>query len=58
MEICKEENPSDWYSQVITESEMIELYEVIGCYIMRPWSFAIWDAIATWFDARIKYYGV
>ena len=58
VEICKEDNLSDWYSQVIIKSEMIEFYEVDGCYIMRPWSFALWDVIATWFDARIKSYGV
>ena len=29
-----------------------------GCYILRPWSFAIWDAIQTWLDAQIKALGV
>ena len=29
-----------------------------GCYILRPYSFAIWDEIKNWFDARIKEMGV
>jgi hypothetical protein len=29
-----------------------------GCYILRPWSFAIWDEIKNWFDAEIKKLGV
>jgi len=49
----------DWYSQVCVESEMISYYEgVSGCYILRPWSFSIWDTIKDWFDARIKGMGV
>ena len=31
--------------QVITKSEMIEYYDVSGCYILRPWSYAIWERI-------------
>uniref|UniRef100_A0A1I7WNI7 Proline--tRNA ligase n=1 Tax=Heterorhabditis bacteriophora TaxID=37862 RepID=A0A1I7WNI7_HETBA len=26
-------------------SEMIEYYDVSGCYVLRPWSYAIWEAI-------------
>ncbi|KAJ8944960.1 hypothetical protein NQ318_013108 [Aromia moschata] len=58
LEAKKEENLSDWYSQVITKGEMIEYYDVSGCYIFRPWSFAIWEAIKDWFDAEIKNLGV
>ena len=29
-----------------------------GCYILRPYAFAIWDEIKNWFDARIKELGV
>ena len=40
------------------KSEMIEYYDVSGCYIYRPWSFSIWDLIKDWFDAEIKKTGV
>ncbi|XP_066249632.1 bifunctional glutamate/proline--tRNA ligase [Euwallacea similis] len=58
LEARKEESLSDWYSQVITKGEMIEYYDVSGCYIFRPWSYAIWEAIKDWFDGEIKKLGV
>jgi bifunctional glutamyl/prolyl-tRNA synthetase len=58
LEAKKEENLSDWYSQVITKGEMIEYYDVSGCYIYRPWSFAIWKVIKEWFSAEIDKLGV
>ena len=45
LEAKKEENLPEWYSQAITKAEMIEYYDVSGCYILRPWSFSIWDKI-------------
>ena len=41
----KEESLSDWYSQVITKAEMIEYYDVSGCYILRPVAYSIWEKI-------------
>uniref|UniRef100_A0A9J8CQ61 Bifunctional glutamate/proline--tRNA ligase n=1 Tax=Cyprinus carpio carpio TaxID=630221 RepID=A0A9J8CQ61_CYPCA len=58
LEAKKEENLADWYSQVITKAEMIEYYDVSGCYVLRPWSYAIWDAIKDFFDREIKKLGV
>ena len=37
---------------------MMEYYDVSGCYILRPWSFTIWEAIRDFFDAEIKKLGV
>lgn len=45
-------------SQVIIKSEMIEYYDVSGCYVLRPWSFSIWEKITAFFDAEIKKLGV
>ncbi|GFO21484.1 bifunctional glutamate/proline--tRNA ligase [Plakobranchus ocellatus] len=58
LEASREENLSDWYTQVITKSELIEYYDVSGCYILRPWAYAIWEAIKDQFDAAIKKMGV
>ncbi|XP_054836691.1 bifunctional glutamate/proline--tRNA ligase isoform X2 [Eublepharis macularius] len=58
LEAKKEENLSDWYSQVITKSEMIEYYDVSGCYILRPWAYSVWEAIKEFFDTEIKKLGV
>jgi hypothetical protein len=47
-----------WYQQVITKSEMIDYYEISGCYILRPWSYQIWEFIQAYFDKKIKQSGV
>lgn len=45
LEVGKEEDFSLWYQQVLTRSEMLDYYDVSGCYILRPWSYNIWKAI-------------
>jgi len=58
LEAKKEENLPEWYAQVLTKAEMLEYYDVSGCYILRPWSYTIWEAIKDFFDAEIKKLGV
>lgn len=48
----------NWYQEVITKSGLIEYYDVSGCYILRPWSYSIWEKIQTFFDKLIKGNGV
>lgn len=40
--------------QVITLSEMIDFYDISGCYILRPWAYQMWEAIQQWMDKEIK----
>lgn len=47
-----------WYQQVLTKGEMLEYYDVSGCYIMRPQSFYIWETIQSWFNEKIRSIGV
>ncbi|KAL5237027.1 hypothetical protein ACI65C_004437 [Semiaphis heraclei] len=55
LEVLKvSENLGEWYSQVLVKGEMIEYYDVSGCYVLRPWAYRIWELIQEWFDARIK----
>ncbi|GAB5359211.1 hypothetical protein AAMO2058_000524800 [Amorphochlora amoebiformis] len=58
IEVKKSENPFLWYTQCIYRSGMLERYDVSGCYVLRPWSFSIWEAITRYFDTRIKKLGV
>lgn len=54
----KNEDFANWYTQAITLSEMIDYSDISGCYVLRPWSFFIWECIQTYFDAEIKKLGV
>ena len=37
---------------------MLEYYDIAGCYILRPWSYNIWENIRDFFDREIKQLGV
>lgn len=50
----KEENFAMWYTDVIVLSEMISYYDISGCYILRPWSYKIWEHIQDWFNIQIR----
>jgi prolyl-tRNA synthetase len=54
----KAEDFSTWYTQVVVQAEMIDYYEISGCYILRPWSYSIWEQIQSFFDKSIKKSGV
>lgn len=41
----KEVNFSMWYQDVIKKSELIDYYDISGCYIFRPRSYYIWEQI-------------
>jgi prolyl-tRNA synthetase len=40
------------------KGELIEKYDISGCYILRPWSYSIWEKIQYNFDCWIKKLGV
>lgn len=44
--------------QIVVRGEMIEYYDVSGCYILRPWSYSIWESIKDFFDKEIKKMGI
>jgi len=54
----KDVNFPDWYTQTIVRAEMIDYYDISGCYILRPWSYSIWEQIQSFIDRRIKRMGV
>ncbi|KAI3406608.1 hypothetical protein KGF56_000740 [Candida oxycetoniae] len=56
--VDKEKDFSSWYVQVVLKSEMLDYYNVSGCYILRPTSYAIWETIQDYFNAKIKSLGV
>merc|ERR1719445_2502339 len=58
LSVKKDGDFAEWYSQVVVRGEMIEYYDVSGCYILRPWSFEIWEQIKAFLDAEIKKLGI
>lgn len=56
--VDKAKDFSLWYSQVVVKGEMLDYYDVSGCYILRPNSYFVWEEIQNSFNASIKKMGV
>ncbi|KIJ38995.1 hypothetical protein M422DRAFT_60741 [Sphaerobolus stellatus SS14] len=54
----KEVDFPGWYTDVLLKSEMMDYYNVSGCYILKPWSYSIWESIQEWFNSKIRPMGV
>lgn len=58
IDVSKEVDFPEWYQQVLLKGDMLDYYDISGCYILKPASQFIWDEIRNWFDAKIKEMGV
>jgi prolyl-tRNA synthetase len=58
MSVKKADQPHEWFTEVIAKAELIEYTGVSGCYIFRPWSYAIWEHLQSYIDSHIKALGV
>lgn len=50
----RSENFSEWYQQVISQSELAENSGVRGCMVIRPWGYGIWEQIQRELDKKLK----
>jgi hypothetical protein len=51
-------NISSWYPDVLIKSELIDYYDISGCYIFRPWSFKMWELIQESMNKEFSKLGV
>ncbi|KAI9826085.1 MAG: ribose-phosphate pyrophosphokinase 1 [Thelocarpon impressellum] len=58
IDVDKELDFAGWYQQVLTKGDLIDYYDVQGCYILKPGSWSIWEKIQRWFNDRIEEMGV
>ncbi|OGT30890.1 MAG: proline--tRNA ligase [Gammaproteobacteria bacterium RIFCSPHIGHO2_12_FULL_35_23] len=50
----RQENYPEWYQQVIAAADLAEASPVRGCMVIKPWGYAIWEAMQRDLDQRIK----
>lgn len=50
----RQEDASQWYVDVIRKAEMADYSPVRGCMVIRPYGYAIWEAMQAGLDRRIK----
>lgn len=54
----REEDFSQWYTDIVRKAELIEYSSVRGCMIIRPRGYAIWENLQRQLDADFKATGV
>ena len=54
----KSEDFSRWYLDVIRECELADYGPARGTMVIRPYGFALWEAIQRWMDTKFKESGV
>lgn len=45
---------TDWYQEVLYQAELVDQAPVRGCFVIRPYGYAIWENIQKDLDRRIK----
>lgn len=50
----RNEDFSEWYNQLVIQSEMADYAPVRGCMVVRPYGWALWENISSWLDAEFK----
>lgn len=50
----RSENYSEWYNQLIQRAELADYAPVRGCMVVRPYGWALWEAIQQALDSRFK----
>ena len=54
IEADKTEDFANWYTQVINKAELIDYYNISGCYILKPNSYFMWEQIQAFLDKSFK----
>jgi prolyl-tRNA synthetase len=52
--VKKEIDFSEWYTQVVLKSEMVDYTNAKGFMVLRPHGYAIWEKIKSYIDLKIK----
>lgn len=58
LSVKKNENFSEWYTQLITKAELADYTSVSGCMVFRPTAWHIWETIRDEIDKRLQKMGV
>ncbi len=49
-----EKDFAQWYQDIIYQAELVDQAPVRGCFIIRPYGWAMWENMQQYMDARIK----
>jgi prolyl-tRNA synthetase len=52
--VSKTDDFGEWYQQIITKCELIDYYDISGCYVLLPNAYFIWETIQKYLDREFK----
>jgi len=55
--VKKDEDISEWYTQLVLKAELADYYAIKGFMVLRPYGYAIWEAIREYLDGKLKQSG-
>lgn len=56
--VSKDENISEWFTQLIRKADLVDYTKVSGCLAYKPRSYAMWEKIKDFVDVRFKSVGI
>ena len=56
--ISKEEDFSEWYTQVVLKAELADYAPVKGLIVLRPDGYSIWESLRNTFDRKFSKNGM
>ena len=56
--VSKDQNPSEWYTQVVKKAGLAKYADVKGCMIIKPYGMKLWESIKENFNTKIEETGV
>ena len=56
--VKKEENFSEWYTQIVQKAELADYSSVSGAIVFRPKAYAIWEKLQSIIDSEFKKIGI
>ena len=56
--VKKDEDPSEWYTQVVQKADLADYAPVKGCMVIKPYGMKLWDSIKQNFNDKIESTGV
>ncbi len=52
--VKKEDDLSEWYTQIVTKAELADYAPMKGFMVLRPYGYSIWEKIKEYLDRKLK----
>jgi prolyl-tRNA synthetase len=52
--VKKDENFSEWYTQVVLKAQLADYAPVKGLIVLRPYGYSIWESLKSSLDQKLK----